>query len=102
MKKEQMKLEIGALAVCQDLCQAWPSSPVLTTTQPNRDKTVMPAAVPLLSPTHPRTRLPRPHGTLSQTLPPGLAPLPAPPLQLTYSEGLLVQTLESTMARQAS
>lgn len=88
--------------MCQDLCQAQPSSPILTATQPHRDKTVMPAAAPLLPHTHPRTRLPRPHGALSQTLPPGLAPLPAPPLQFTYSEGFLAQTLESTMAQRAS
>lgn len=44
MKKEKMKVEIKAPAMCQDLCQARPSSPVLTTTQPHRDKTVMPAA----------------------------------------------------------
>ena len=44
MKKEKTKVEIKAPAMCQDLCQARPSSPVLTTTQPHRDKTVMPAA----------------------------------------------------------
>ena len=102
MKKEKMKVEIKAPAMCQDLCQARPSSPILTTTQPHRDKTVMPAAAPPPPNTHARTRLPPPHGALSQMLPPGLAPLPAPPLQLTYSEGLLGQTLQSTMARRAS
>lgn len=50
--------------------------PRLTTTQPNRDKTVMPAAVPLLSPTHPRATSPSTPWDPEPDAPSGLAPLP--------------------------
>ena len=102
MKKEKMKVEIKAPAMCQDLCQARPSSPRPDNRPATQGQDCHASCSASPPNTHARTRLPPPHGALSQMLPPGLAPLPAPPLQLTYSEGLLGQTLESTMARRAS
>lgn len=74
--------------MCQDLCQAWPSSPVLTTTsQTGQDRHASCSAPPL--PHTPQDTSPSTPWDPEPDAPSRPGPSAGAALQLTYSEGLL-------------